>query len=217
MLTKISRKVFLGLIRMDGFADRLWSMLLGMSEATQNHEPSDQIDCGDANEASKLLPLVYMELRKLAAIRLAQENSAHSLNATGLVHEAYLRLEARSFQSRSHFLRTAAECMRRILVDHARSRNAAKRGGRHQRVALDEFVSWIESPDHFLALEDCLARFAAEEPRKAELVQLRFFGGMTIPEAALTLGVSIPTAERWWAYSRAWLYTDLERENLENP
>ena len=159
-------------------------MVADMGEVTQILEQISQIDQGDANEARKLLPLVYEELRKLAATRLARENPGHSLDATGLVHEAYLRLGARSFQSCNHFLRAAAECMRRILVDHARKRNAEKRGGRQQRVSLDESVRWIESPDHILALEDCLARFAAEEPRKAELVQLRFFAGMTIPEAA---------------------------------
>jgi len=184
-----------------------------MSDVTQILE---QIHEGDAHAAGRLLPLVYAELRKLAAVRLAQENPGHSLNATGLVHEAYLRLGEQSFESRNHFLRAAAESMRRILVDHARRRNAEKRGGRCQRVSLEESIRWIQSPDHILALEDSLSRFAAEEPRKAELVQLRFFVGMTIPEAALTLGVSIPTAERWWAFARTWLYADLEGENLKN-
>lgn len=181
-----------------------------MSEVTRL---LSQIEAGDPSAAQALLPLVYDELRKLAAIRLSQENPGHSLNATALVHEAYLRLGEHSFESRTHFLRTAAECMRRILVDHARSRNADKRGGLRQRVSLDESVRWTESPDHILALEDALSRFAAEEPRKAELVVLRFFAGMTMPEAALVLGVSVPTAERWWTFARTWLYADLAGEN----
>jgi RNA polymerase sigma factor (TIGR02999 family) len=185
-----------------------------MGDVTQILE---QIQQGDPHAADKLLPLVYEELRKLAAVRLAQENPGHTLEPTALVHEAYLRLGEQSFESRTHFLRAAAECMRRILVDHARSRNTDKRGGRRQRVSLDESVRWAESPDHILALEDALDRFAIEEPRKAELVVLRFFAGMTIPEAALALGVSVPTAERWWAFARTWLYADLAGENSENP
>jgi RNA polymerase sigma factor (TIGR02999 family) len=176
-----------------------------------------QIEQGDPQAAEKLLPLVYDELRKLAAARLVRENPGHTLQPTALVHEAWLRLGEQSFESRNHFLRAAAECMRRILVDHARSRNADKRGGRRRRVSLDESVRWTESPDHILALEEALARFAAEEPRKAELVVLRFFAGMTIPEAAQALGVSVPTAERWWVFARAWLYADLAGEIPENP
>ena len=173
---------------------------------------------GDRQAAAALLPLVYDELRKLAAARMAAENPGHTLDATALVHEAYLRLTGgQSFESRSHFMRAAAEAMRRILVDHARGRIAEKRGGRGQRVPLDEAVRWTESPDHILALEDALSRFAVEEPRKAELVVMRFFAGMTIPEAAQALGVSVPTAERWWAYARTWLYADLEGDYSENP
>ena len=176
-----------------------------------------QIESGDPSAAERLLPLVYEELRNLAAIRLTGENPGHSLNATALVHEAYLRLEEHSFESRAHFLRAAAECMRRILVDHARSRNADKRGGRKKRVSLDESVRWTESPDHILALEDAIDRFTKAEPRKAELVVLRFFGGMTMPEAALVLGVSVPTAERWWTFARTWLYAELSKEDLGIP
>ena len=177
-----------------------------------------QIKKGDAGAADELLPLVYEELRTLAAARMAQENPGHTLDATALVHEAYLKLAGQqSFASRNHFLRAAGESMRRILVDHARGRNADKRGGRRQRVSLEESVRWTESPDHILALEDALRRFAEEEPHKAELVALRFFAGMTIPEAASTLGVSVPTAERWWAFARTWLFVDLEATNVENP
>lgn len=157
-----------------------------------------QIDSGDPSAAEALLPLVYEELRKLAAIHLNRENPGHSLNATALVHEAYLRLGKCSFNSRTHFLRAAANCMRRILVDQARRRNAGKRVGRRQRIALDEAVCWAESPCHILALEEALQTFANAEPRKAELVVMRFFAGMTMPEAALALGISLPTAERWW-------------------
>jgi RNA polymerase sigma factor (TIGR02999 family) len=173
---------------------------------------------GDHKAAADLLPLVYDELRKLAAAKMAMEDPGHTLDATGLVHEAYLRLTGeQSFRSRSHFMRAAAEAMRRILVDHARARGADKRGGRRQRVPLNDAACWTESPDHLLALEDSLARFTLEEPRKAELVVLRFFAGMTIPEAARALGVSVRTGERWWEYARTWLYVDLEGNNSENP
>jgi RNA polymerase sigma factor (TIGR02999 family) len=157
----------------------------------------DAAAAGDRKAAADLLPLVYDELRKLAAAKIAVENPGHTLDATALVHEAYLRLTGeQSFQSRSHFMRAAAEAMRRILVDHARARGADKRVGRRQRVPLNEAAYWTESPDHLLALEDSLVRFTLEEPRKAELVVLRFFAGMTIPESAKALDVSVPTAER---------------------
>ncbi|MGF1579250.1 MAG: sigma-70 family RNA polymerase sigma factor [Gemmataceae bacterium] len=171
---------------------------------------------GDKQALAELFPLVYDELRKLAAAKMAMESPGHTLDPTALVHEAYLRLaEAESFGSRSHFLRAAAESMRRILVDHARARNAVKRGGRLQRVPLDQAVRWIESPPNLLALEEALDRFSAEEPRKAELVVLRFFAQMTIPEAARTLGISVPTAERWWTFARTWLYSELEGDSFE--
>jgi RNA polymerase sigma factor (TIGR02999 family) len=186
-----------------------------MSDVTRLIEAAQT---GDRKAAADLLPLVYDELRKLAAVHIAAEAPGHTLDATALVHEAYLRLTGeQSFESRSHFMRAAAVSMRRILVDHARARAANKRGSKRQRVPLDEAVRWTESLDHLLALEDALSRFTAEEPRKAELVVLRFFAGMTIPEAANALGISVPTAERWWAYSRTWLYADLEGENSENP
>ena len=169
---------------------------------------------GDRQAAADLLPLVYDELRKLAASRMAAEAAGHTLDATALVHEAYLRLTGgQAFESRSHFLRAAAESMRHILVDHARSRAAKKRGGRRTRVPMDGLAQWSESPDDLLDLEAALTRFAAEEPRKAELVVLRFFAGSTTTEAAAALGVSVPTAERWWAFARAWLYADLGGEN----
>src|SRR5262245_14728668 len=178
----------------------------------------DAAAAGDRKAAADLLPLVYDELRKLAAARMAAESPGHTLDATALVHEAYLRLTGQqSFQSRGHFLRAAAEAMRLILVDHARARAAQKRGGQRKRVPLDDAALWVQSPDHLLALNDALGRFAAEEPRKAELVSLRFFAGMSTPEAAAALGVSVPTAERWWAFARTWLFADLDGENPENP
>lgn len=170
----------------------------------------DAAAAGDRKAAADLLPLVYDELRKLAAAKMAMENPWQTLDATALVHEAFLRLAGdQSFESRSHFMRAAAEAMRRILVDHARARNAEKRGGQRQRVPLSEATCWTESPDHLLELHEALARFTIDEPRKAELVVLRFFAGMTTPEAAGALGVSVPTAERWWAFARAWLYAEL--------
>jgi RNA polymerase sigma factor (TIGR02999 family) len=173
----------------------------------------DAAAAGDLHAAADLFPLVYDELRHLAAARMALERPDHTLDATALVHEAYLRLTgSQSFESRSDFMRAAAAAMRRILVDHARARTAEKRGGNRQRVPLEEAPGLADSPEHLLALEDALNRFAAEEPRKAELV-LRFFGGMTTAEAAETLGVSVPTAERWWAFARTWLYAELEVEN----
>ena len=185
-----------------------------MSDVTQLLEAAHR---GDRRAAAELLPLVYDELRMLAAAKMAGEKLGHTLDATALVHEAYLRMTGKqSFESRSHFLRAAAAAMRRILVDHARAKATDKRGGPRRRVPLDEAARWTESPEHLLALEDALQRFAAHEPRKAELVVLRFFSGMTLSEAAMALGVSVPTAERWWAFARTWLYADLEGENSES-
>jgi RNA polymerase sigma factor (TIGR02999 family) len=171
---------------------------------------------GDESPAAGLLPLVYDELRLLAAARMAAEPSGHTLDATALVHEAYLRLagpagDAR-FANRAHFFAAAAEAMRRILVDHARRRHAAKRGG-GVRAAFDP--TQLPAPCHdaeVLAVDDALDRLAATEPRAAELVKLRYFAGMTVPEAAAALGVSARTVDAWWAYARAWLEADLGRE-----
>jgi RNA polymerase sigma factor (TIGR02999 family) len=165
---------------------------------------------GDRQAAADLLPLVYDELRKLAAVKMANEKPGHSLDATALVHEAYIKLTgARSFESRSHFLRAAAEAMRRILVDHARARNAAKRGnGRRIEAELDQLAS--ELPDTDLeTLDEALSRLGIEYPQQAELVQLRFFGGLTLEQCAETLSVSPRTADTWWAYARAWLAIEL--------
>ena len=169
---------------------------------------------GDRRAAAELLPLVYDELRRLAAARMAGESPDHTLNPTALVHEAYLRLIGRDgYESRGHFLRAASQAMRRILIDHARGRAALKRGGQAERVPLDESARWTESPEQLLDLDEALSRFALEEAKKAELVTLRFFGGMSMVEAAETLGISVPTAERWWTFSRAWLLSELEAKN----
>ena len=176
---------------------------------------------GDPQAAADLLPLVYDELRRLAAAQMARERPGHSLDATALVHEAWMRLTGgQQFESRSHFLRASAEAMRRILVDHARARNAGKRGGGWTRVELADWHKVAQTPEQVLALSEALDRFAVVEPRKAELVTLRFFGGLPMPEAADALGVSLPTAERWWAFARSWLYTELlgpDGENSRGP
>ncbi len=168
---------------------------------------------GDRRAAADLLPLVYDELRKLAAARLAAETPGHTLDATALVHEAYLRLAGdQHFDGRGHFFAAAAEAMRRILVDHARGRKTAKRGaGRRATVDLDR-LSGTDPDEDILAVHDALERLAAVEPNVAQLVTLRYFGGLTIPEAAEALGVAPRTADAWWAYARAWLAADLSRD-----
>lgn len=172
------------------------------------------IEAGDRQAVDHLFPLVYDELRTLAAQKLAHERPDHTLDATALVHEAYLRLvRADTFNSKSHFLRAAAVAMRRILVDHARSKKAVKRAGAHTRVALEDWHRIAESPDHLLALDEALERFAVEEPSKAELITLRFFGGLSMAEAAEALDVSLPTANRWWSFARVWLYGELRRKS----
>jgi RNA polymerase sigma factor (TIGR02999 family) len=174
----------------------------------------EAIGQGDPQAASQLLPLVYDELRKLAAHRLAHQTPGQTLQPTALVHEAYLRLvgdpEGHDWDSRGHFFAAAAEAMRHILVDNARRKHAVKRGGGARRVPLEDFHRVTESPEDLLDLDDALTRFAAEEPDKARLVQLRFFAGFTTPEAAAALGISVATAERWWTYARASLYNELE-------
>ncbi|HYH63698.1 MAG TPA: ECF-type sigma factor [Urbifossiella sp.] len=161
---------------------------------------------GEPGAAAELLPLVYAELRRLAAARLAAERPGHTLDPTGLVHEAYLRLVGNeTFDGRGHFF--AAEAMRRILVDAARRRAAVKRGGGLERVELADVAAPEGVPaEELLALDAALDRFAAEHPEKAELVKLRYFAGLTQDEAAAALGVSAATAKRHWAYARAWLY-----------
>jgi RNA polymerase sigma factor (TIGR02999 family) len=175
------------------------------------------IAAGDPQAAQRLAPLVYDELRRLAAAQVAREKPGQTLDATALVHEAWMRLAGgQPFESKSHFFRAAAEAMRRILVDHARARSADKRGGRWRRVELADGYPVAQAPEHVLALSEALERFAAAEPRKAELVTLRFFGGLSMAEAADALGVSLPTVQRWWVFARAWLYTELRGAGEED-
>ena len=179
---------------------------------------------GDARAAAELLPLVYDELRRLAAARLAAEPSGNTLQPTALVHEAYLRLvgpaDGDCWENRGHFFAACAEAMRRILVDAARRKKMGKHGGGLNRHDATELAIAAPQPDEDLvALDEALTRFAAIEPQKAELVKLRYFAGLTIEEAAEALGISPATAKRHWAFSKAWLLQALDRpeENLENP
>jgi RNA polymerase sigma factor (TIGR02999 family) len=170
----------------------------------------DAIERGDTQAAGRLLPLVYEELRRLAARKLAHEKPGQTLSATALVHEAYLRLvggEARGWEGRGHFFATAAEAMRRILVESARRKKRRKHGGDLRRVPLDDIAAPAGGPsDDLLALDEALARLAEEDPVKARLVELRFFAGLSVEDAARCLGISRATADRYWAYARAWLY-----------
>ena len=173
------------------------------------------IDRGDPHAASQLLPLVYDELRQLAAHKLAHETPGQTLQPTALVHEAYLRLvgegEEPRWDSRGHFFAAAAEAMRRILVENARGKQAAKRGGGRARADLDmNQLAVPEVREDLLALDEALDRLTAADPEASRLVQLRYFAGLTLAEAAQVLGVSPRTADRLWAYARAWLRGDLE-------
>jgi RNA polymerase sigma factor (TIGR02999 family) len=171
------------------------------------------IDQGDSCAAEQLLPLVYDELRKLAVQRLAQEKPGQTLDATALVHEAYLRLvdvdKAPQWSGRGHFFSAAAEAMRRILVDNARRKRRPKHGGNRQRVELNEALAVTADREDLLALDEVLSQFAQEQPAKAELVKLRYFAGLSLEEAAICLGISPATAKRYWAVGRAWLYAAL--------
>ena len=171
---------------------------------------------GDRQAAEDLIPLVYGELRKLAAWRLGQEAAAHTLQATALVHEAYLKLSPgdRMWEGRKHFFCAAGEAMRRILIDRARRRKAVRHGGEMHRTDFAEDVIAATSvrDDELLAINEILDRFAQTEPRKAEVVKLRYFVGMTIEETAEALGISTPTAKRDWVFARAWLFRELKRE-----
>jgi RNA polymerase sigma factor (TIGR02999 family) len=189
-----------------------------MSEVTRILSAIDQ---GDPQAAEQLLPLVYNELRKLAAAKLAQEKPGQTLQATALVHEAYLRLvdtdKAQHWNSRAHFFAAAAEAMRRILIDQARRKRRPKHGGDRQRLALDEALSVSEPREDLLALDEALTRLAAEDPAKAELVKLRYFAGLSLEEAAACLGISPATAKRRWAVARAWLFAALAEDGEAGP
>jgi RNA polymerase sigma factor (TIGR02999 family) len=174
------------------------------------------IQQGDSHAAKQLLPLVYDELRKLAARKLAQEKPGHTLDATALVHEAYLRLveserrgSSTPWTGRGHFFAAAAEAMRRILVDAARRKRRPKHGGDRKRIDLDKALSLAEPREDLLALDDALSRLAVEAPAKAELVKLRYFAGLSLDEAAACLGISAATAKRYWVVARASLFAAL--------
>lgn len=176
------------------------------------------IEAGDPHAAAELLPLVYGELRKLAAARLAAERPGQTLQATALVHEAYLRLvgteSAVRWDGRGHFFAAAAEAMRRILVDNARRKQRPKHGGGRQRVDLDSHVCVSEEPDDLVALDEALTRLAAHDPHAAELVKLHFFAGLPVEQAGEALGLSRAGAYRLWAYARAWLRAEVEGPGL---
>jgi RNA polymerase sigma factor (TIGR02999 family) len=176
------------------------------------------IEEGDPGAMAQLLPLVYQELRRLAARQLAGERSEHTLSPTALVHEAYLRLidadaQVATWNSRGHFFAAAAEAMRRILVDSARRKRALKRGGDRARIPLDEGqIGGPQRDRDLLALDEALCRLEQEHPQLAQLIKLRYFAGLTMPQSAETLGISLRTVERNWTYAKAWLLEAISEE-----
>jgi RNA polymerase sigma factor (TIGR02999 family) len=189
-----------------------------MSDVTQI---LNQINSGDPSAADQLLPLVYDELRMLAAAKLAHEKPGQTLQATALVHEAYLRLVGKNQQqpnwdSRGHFFAAAAESMRRILVDNARRKKRGRLEEKFEFLDFDITVSTEDSEVDLIALDEVLTKFAAEDPVKAKLVNLRYFVGLTMPEIAKILGISLATTERYWVYARTWLYNEL-RDSENSP
>jgi RNA polymerase sigma factor (TIGR02999 family) len=180
------------------------------------------IEGGDPHAAEQLLPLVYEELRRLAAQKLASEKPGQTLEATALVHEAYIRLvdvdKAQHWNSRGHFFMAAAEAMQRILVENARRKSCLKRGGRRTRQELDEEnLKAPRAPDDLIALDEALSQLAATDSKAAELVKLRYFAGLTVPQAADVLGISPRTADFVWAFARAWLLRKIEGEEPADP
>jgi RNA polymerase sigma factor (TIGR02999 family) len=185
-----------------------------MSDATRILQ---SVESGDARAADELLPLVYEELRRLAAARMAHESPNQTLQPTALVHEAWLRLTGNKdvkWQGRAHFFGAAAEAMRRILIDNARRKRARRRGGGRQQLDIADLdIAAPAKEQELLDMDEALETFAALDPRKAELVKLRYFVGLTLEESAQILGISPPTAKRWWAYARAWLYRHIQNGN----
>jgi RNA polymerase sigma factor (TIGR02999 family) len=178
------------------------------------------IEQGDPQAAEQLLPLVYDELRKLAAQKMAQESPGQTLQATALVHDVYLRLvdveKAQQWNSRGHFFAAAAEAMRRILIDQARRKQSQRHGGGRQRQDLEGLPIAAPEPSlDLLAVNEALERFEQVDPLKARLVKLRYFAGLTIPQAADALGISSTTADRYWSYARAWLYAELRKDGAD--
>jgi RNA polymerase sigma factor (TIGR02999 family) len=185
-----------------------------MSDVTQLLQA---VSAGDPKAAEELLPLIYEELRRLAARKMAGEAHNHTLQPTALVHEAWLRLNGpgdQTWQNRAHFFGAAGEAMRRILVERARRRQAAKRGAGVEHVDADEVELVAPMPDgQLLDLNAALEKFTVTHPRKAELVKLRYFVGLSFPESAEVLGIAVPTAKQWWAFSRAWLAVEMQGSN----
>jgi len=184
-----------------------------VSEVTRILNAAQQ---GDPTAASQLLPLVYDELRRLAAQRMANEAAGHTLQPTALVHDAWLRLAGNDadvpFANRAHFFAAAAEAMRRILIDRARRKGAEKRGGDRERVDLDKIEVAVEVDDDTLLLvNEALEKLAGEDAHAAEMAKLRFFGGLTLDEAAQVMGVTERTANRYWAFARIWLFDEMRR------
>jgi RNA polymerase sigma factor (TIGR02999 family) len=179
------------------------------------------VEQGDPQAAEELLPLVYEQLRKLAAVRMANEAAGHTLQPTALVHEAWLRLvgdEAGKFQNRAHFFGAAAEAMRRILVESARRKKALRHGGQLERVDIDSLDLATGMPDdELLMLDEALERLATVDWRAAEVVKLCFFVGLTQEQAARELGISVATTERAWSFARAWLFREMQRLRKTNP
>jgi RNA polymerase sigma factor (TIGR02999 family) len=173
----------------------------------------DAIGHGDAQAADQLLPLVYQELRRLAAFKMASEPAGHTLQPTALVHEAWLKLAGqrdRKWQDKQNFFAAAAEAMRRILVDSARRKRRLRHGGGQARIDLEEVNLAVENDEQLLAVNEALSKLTVKDPEKAELVKLRYFVGMTIDEAGQVLGISEATAKRHWAYCRAWLCAEMK-------
>jgi len=182
-----------------------------LSEFTQILE---RVEHGDPKAAAELLPIVYEELRRLASQKMAHEAAGHTLQPTALVHEAWMRLggsEAPAFRNRAHFFGAAAEAMRRILIEHARRRLAEKRGAGAEVVDFDglEICSPVADDEQLLAVNEALEKLAALDPRKGELVKLRYFVGMNFEETAAALDIAVPTAKQWWAYARSWLTVEM--------
>jgi RNA polymerase sigma factor (TIGR02999 family) len=196
-----------------------WKAIASMSEITR---VITAIEGGDPHASARLLPLVYDELRKLAALKLAQEKPGQTLQATALVHEAYIRLlgdgKEQQWDGRAHFFAAAAEAMRRILIENARRKKRLKHGGELQRVELEAVELPMPMPDEeLLALDEALDRLAAVDSRAADVVKLCFFTGLTQEQAARELGLSLSTAERLWSFARAWLFREMKRDRGATP
>lgn len=176
----------------------------------------DRVQQGDPKAAGELLPLVYQELRSLAAFRMANESPGQTLQPTALVHEAWLKLvenEQQTWQNRAHFFGAATEAMRRILIDNARRKKAVRHGGGQQRLDIQDVdIAAGVKDDELLTVHEALDKFAAQDKEKAELVKLRYFAGLSFEDVADVLGISIPTAKRWWAYARAWLFSEIKSQ-----